>query len=1236
MVTIKFIINRKKRGRESDMFQGEKRKQKNKRMSMMLAVIMLAVQLLGVMPVRTASAASDTADLRIMFTTDLHGQVVDVDYSKGTLFANGGLTKASTLLTQAKSEVPDGNTLLFDLGDVMYDYTTDYIYEHDQNEIQPIYQAMASLNYDAIILGNHDYEYTLPYIQKQYEATGLKDKVIASNITDAVTGKHVFNENKIIEKTLTTADGSHVTVKVGVIGESIPTLSKKRCDYTGVLAGEDMVANVQKETKKLKDAGADVVVVLAHSGVGTEQPALMDENVGYALTKIDGVDAVLCGHKHSNFCADGTTYYDKYEGVDTKNHLVNGKNLVMVANSGRGIGVIDLGISPDKRIVSRKSQIRKTKNNTAIDQKIAAYMDKWGATFAADSTEVLAELKSDARWQNYLGTLEDSSPIQLLNDMAISYGMEYQNNDNTDCKGLPVVAASRYSRYGAGSGLDYYDIKDYFTSADLYQLMNYRIQLWRYKVTGAQLREWLEWSASAYETAGNNVVSGPAISSSPAPEETPEITPSGEPSVTPETSGNPEQTPEVSDVPDVTAGPETTPEAVETAAVMENPFETQKLSAGNKGISQTSDLLAGILNYKGSRPLQYSLREMYLTDLSRFYILDGVEYTIDTSVAPRYDYDGKKINDTWRVTSMTRNGQEIKDTDQFLLIVNRLDTTAVPEMFKVEAMTKLSMADTRDYFKKYLMKQAECGTLGNLEDNNWNVKYSDKYYYILKTGSAAQDIVNARSWIKEKLDSSEDFDYYRARLDAMDLADHSGPDLNLAALTEIETNHPVKVAVQATDRSGIVSLSYLSGKYLADSIAWNNAKAVQNGVFAADKNTIYSVRAVDGQGNVTIRYIRINNINEGILEAPKVDTYTNRKLYISGKAEPVTTIYFELEDSTVYKTTVNDNGSFKYALPPQNAGKKIFVYVKDDEGRCSARTVVTVKRTGPNKPVMEKLTTAVRTVTGEINDKNVYPFFILDSKKTVFMQDDGTEELYKQCELYNKDYTVEKIAMNIASDGSYTFSLPYLLTAKTEVKMRTVDVANRVSMGTKRVVKQTVPAKPTMQTVTNLSTKVKVFSEEKCKSATITVGKKKYKITKKKYVASKKMYRYQRKITKTNSGVKVNAYLTNTKGNSPVLKTKKIEVVPDTPKVDKLKAGLKKVTGHVDVVGDGTEADGVTVENTNTKVFILVNGKKYIASIDFGGNYTVKLKKPLISKDKVIVKARNKKGMGIKKKYIVK
>lgn len=68
--------------------------------------------------------------------------------------------------------------------------------------------------------------------------------------------------------------------------------------------------------------------------------------------------------------------------------------------------------------------------------------------------------------------------------------------------------------------------------------------------------------------------------------------------------------------------------------------------------------------------------------------------------------------------------------------------------------------------------------------------------------------------------------------------------------------------------------------------------------------------------------------------------------------------------------------------------------------------------------------------------------------------------------------------------------------------------------------------------------------------------------------------------------------MTNSKGNSPVLKTKKTEVVPDTPKTDKIKAGAKKITGHVDVVGDGSEEDGVTVDNTKTKVFVIVNKKK--------------------------------------------
>lgn len=235
-----------------------------------------------------------------------------------------------------------------------------------------------------------------------------------------------------------------------------------------------------------------------------------------------------------------------------------------------------------------------------------------------------------------------------------------------------------------------------------------------------------------------------------------------------------------------------------------------------------------------------------------------------------YNYDGKKVNDTRRVTNITRNGLPVKDTDEFLLIVNRLDSTKVPEMFTTQAMTKLSAADTRAYFKKYMQKQSECGTLGNLEDNNWDVKYSGQYNYVLKTGSGASDLIGQRSWIKEKLDSSEDFDYYRAELSKKSTQDTSGPDLNLAALNEIETNHPVRGC-----RSGNRPLRYCVPDLSAGQIQrclyrmGTAAKAVENGYISCDKNSFIRFVLSDGNGNTTIRYIRINNINEGVWKAPR-------------------------------------------------------------------------------------------------------------------------------------------------------------------------------------------------------------------------------------------------------------------------------------------------------------------------------------------------------------------------------
>lgn len=1155
-----------------------KREKQRKRLLCAGLAVLLAVTSLfdGGISVRASRGDYDTADLRLIFTTDIHGQITNIDYSTGALYPKGGLSKANTLIKEARGEVGAGNTLTFDLGDVMYDYTTDYIYDYDESVIQPIYQAMATMGYDAITLGNHDFEYTLPYIQNQLNSTGLADKVVVSNVKDANTGAPVWNQNKIIEKTLTTGEGKNLTVKVGIIGETIPTLSKKRCNYTGVLATEDIVANVTSEAQNLKGQGADVVVVLAHSGVGEEIPAYMAEDVGYALTKIDNVDVVLCGHKHASFCADGKTIYDSYAGVDTEKGLVNGKNLVMIANNGQAIGMVDLAmtnISGVNRIIERKSQIRRVKESTEVDASISNCLGEWANTFVADCTEILSEMDPSARLQNYFGTLEDDGVIQLLNDIGITYGLEYKNNENPDLKDLPVVSAAKYSKYGGGSGEDYYDISGNYTRADLYQMMSYRIQLWRYVVSGSQLKEWLEWSASAYETAGNNLIA---------------------------TTGS-------------------------------------GISAPVSGPAAVGQLLDGILAYEGAEPLQYALQEEWRTNWSNYYVLDGIEYHIDTRVKPRYNIDGVLINDTRRVDRVTRNGKEIQDTDQFLLVVNRLKSSTVPNQFITADLGHSSAADTRVFFEDYLVRQSLCGTMKNTQDDNWSVGFSDKYQYVIKAGEKAAGLAAAKNWIAELLDNSEGFDYYRADFKKRSSYDYTGPSLNLRSLNDEETNRDVRVVVQANDASGLHSVRYLKGKYAGDSIAWDRSTVIDS-YFDCSENGIYSVMAMDVYGNKTLRYIRINNVNKSILEAPKVNTYTNRKSYIEGTAEPTATVYFELENGDVYKTTVKDDGTFKYDLPPQNAGTKVYVYVKDDDGRASARTVVVVKRTGPNKPIMEKLYTNSREVTGELNDDtNVYPVFILEDKKTVFLQADGTRELYLNSELYNEKYKIQEMSFNIKENGNFSFQLPYLLKAKVKLKLRTLDVASRNSMGTSRSVKQTVPALPILDDVTNLSKKVNIYCEEKCDSATLTVGKKTYTIkkSKAKFVSSKNMYRYSKKIKRTDSGVKIKAYLTNKTGKSAVYESRKKEVVPDTPTLKKVSAGAKKITGHVDVVGDGSQVDGVTVENTKTRVFVFINGKKRKANVSFEGDYTLKLKNKVKAGTTIVVKARNKNGVSLKRKAIV-
>lgn len=1101
------------------------------------------------------SSLPDTANLRFIFTSDIHGQVTTEDYENGTVFTTGGLSRTATLIKEARDEVKENNTLLFDLGDNMYDYTTDYIYNYDDSLVQPVYKALSLLGYDAITLGNHDFEYTLSYIKKQLKDSGLEDKVVLSNVKNINTGKTVWAENKVIEKQLYTSSGRSINVKVGIIGETIPDLPDKRENYLGVLQTEDIVENVKKEVDILKEKGADVIVVIAHSGIGAEKVGNMTHNVGYALTKVEGVDAVLCGHAHKDFPSKKEAAYNSLPGVDPVTSLVNGKSLVQVKSRGASIGIADLELSDSDNkisIVGRNSSIRNVNANTLADQAVNDCMGDWTRIFLSDCSEILCEIGNRTELQNYFGTQEDTDLIQLMNNIKVGYGLNYINNIETEYKKYPVVGASSYIKYGSGDSRDYIDISGDFKRSNIYDLINYRTKLFLYEMTGSQLREWLEWSAGCYETQDGS-------------------------------------------------------------QLLDEDFPS----------------------LKGDKPLQYALKQKYLNDWKNFFVFDGIEYKINPEVEARYDADGHKINDTSRITSLTRNGTPVADTDVFVVVSHQVPDNELFNKMELKRISYISADKYRNYIESFIGKMSLAGNLKPLKDDNWSVSYSDKYNYILKSAKDGQEEADRRDWLTRGVeDEDEIYWYYLLEADKIQKEDMTGPGINAVILNEDTMEKKGTIVVQATDLSGVSCLKYTKGKYSINDPVWNSAKQVSGGKFSYSHNAIYSMMAEDGKGNRSIAYVKTSNIDSNMLAAPVVNTYSNKKKYIQGTAEANSTIYFQIENGKKYSAKVTSKGTFQYALTPQKAGKKIFVYVVDSKGKTSARTTVVVKRTGPNKPKLDNtIKTDSKTVSGKINDMYAYPLVLVDDK-VLYVPSDNVAELYKKSSFYDKAYKVVVAKMDVTSSGTFQFSLQDYPAAQSYVKIKTIDALSRCSLQYKVGVTLAKPRKPEVPSISNLSKSVKVYTAEKCSSATVQVDSKKYTVTKAKYTKNTG-YCYTITVPRSDSTSTFRVWLTNKVGNSKAIVLHPAEKAPNKPKLDKVKRSAKKVTGKVHLVGN--KEGKSTVKNTKTKVYIYLNGKKHLAKIKDDGTFSLKFKKrKLKPHDKLVCFAKNCNGTSLKRIVYVK
>src|SRR5882762_9815183 len=102
--------------------------------------------------------------ITIMATTDLHGNILPKDYYTGKPGARG-LAKAAAIIKRARQENP--NLLLLDSGDTIQGTPLEYFHNKKNNQPpDPMMLIMSALHYDAMAVGNHEYNFGLQLLEQ--------------------------------------------------------------------------------------------------------------------------------------------------------------------------------------------------------------------------------------------------------------------------------------------------------------------------------------------------------------------------------------------------------------------------------------------------------------------------------------------------------------------------------------------------------------------------------------------------------------------------------------------------------------------------------------------------------------------------------------------------------------------------------------------------------------------------------------------------------------------------------------------------------------------------------------------------------------------------------------------------------------------------------------------------------------------------------------------------------------
>ncbi|MFJ9602956.1 5'-nucleotidase C-terminal domain-containing protein [Streptomyces althioticus] len=438
--------------------------------------------------------------LTVMGTTDLHGHVFNWDYYKDAEYQDTdgnaqGLARVSTLVNRIREERGRDNTLLLDAGDTIQGTPLTYYYAKvdpitaEGGPVHPMAQAMNAIGYDAVALGNHEFNYGIETLRKFEEQCDFP--LLGANAVDAKTLKPAFPPYFIKKFHVKGAP----PVKVAVLGLTNPGIAIWDKAYVqGKLTFPGLEEQAAKWVPKLRSMGADVVVVSAHSGTsGTssygDQLPHVENAAANVARQVPGIDAILVGHAHAEIAELRVTNEKTGKEVVLSEPLCYAERLTLFdveLTFERGRWQVESVKASLRDAATVEDDPRITRLLGDEHAQVVAYVNQVVGTATETLTTVEARYK-DAPIIDLISKVQEDVVREAL------AGTEYAS--------LPVL--SQASPFSRTSEIPAGDV----TIRDLSSLYVYDNTLVAKLLTGAQVRAYLEFSAEYFtQTAAGTPV----------------------------------------------------------------------------------------------------------------------------------------------------------------------------------------------------------------------------------------------------------------------------------------------------------------------------------------------------------------------------------------------------------------------------------------------------------------------------------------------------------------------------------------------------------------------------------------------------------------------------------------------------------------------------------------------------------------------------------------------------------